>query len=219
MCLEECLRVLKPGGYLEFFIFDSDIIKPGPLGTEFSIKFAEELEANGYDPSPSRKWIHRLNKTGFGDIKRAWVFVPMAPQVKPKPPAKEDEYEVVKRTPSQEHLEAMKEEVRKKMEAWEDLGVKKGSTENAAPVSGLLGSWVWERWMLKTRQETQHATQWELAVDTMGAVLEEGKERGSGWRALVGWARKPLIAPHSHRFQFGARSRAVSGESMFAVKR
>ncbi|KLU87574.1 verprolin, partial [Magnaporthiopsis poae ATCC 64411] len=31
-CLRECMRVLKPGGFLEFSVMDSDVINAGPLG-------------------------------------------------------------------------------------------------------------------------------------------------------------------------------------------
>ncbi|KAI5809938.1 hypothetical protein DFH27DRAFT_467236, partial [Peziza echinospora] len=196
LCLEECLRVLKPGGYLEFNLLDNDIINPGPLGLDLSAKFANELEANAYDPNPTRKWIKRLNKAGFGEMKRAWIFFPMAPQVKPVVPSKEDDFipPPHQRSMSNDDTISVGEELRRKMEAWEDLGIKKGSTELAAPVTGLLGSWTWEKWMLKTSAEAEKTSDFGLSIDTIGRVLEEGREMGSGWRTLVGWARKPLVA-------------------------
>ncbi|RPB27653.1 hypothetical protein L211DRAFT_779448 [Terfezia boudieri ATCC MYA-4762] len=198
LCLEECLRVLKPGGYLEYFLFDNDIVNPGPLAVEISMKFTNELEANSYDPYPTRKWIKRLNKAGYGDMKRAWIFLPMAPQVKPKPQSKDGEYEVQPQIQqhqqsgsSNNNIDAVKEEVRRKLEAWEDLGTMKGSTESVAPVTGLIGSWVWERWMLKTSAEVEEGSEWNLSLDTIGSVLDEGRDMKSGWRAMMGWARKP----------------------------
>lgn len=200
LCLEECLRVLKPGGFLEYFLFDNDIINPGPLGQNLTKNFTSQLGSMGYDPTPTSRWISRLNKAGYGEIKRGWIFCPMSPPAqKPKVPSKEDYDGKDKhgRNPSisSQDVDTVKEEVRRKMEAWEDLGAKKGSTENAAPVSGLLGSWIWEKWMLKTNAEARHLSEWELAMNQIGGVLEEGKERGSGWRCMVGWARKPLEAP------------------------
>lgn len=188
LCLEECLRVLKPGGHLEFTLFDNDIINPGPLGSELSEKFGKSLQAKGYDPEPTKKWISRLNRAGYGEIKRSWMFLPMAPPCsKPKVPSKD------KNLPAHESqdLDMVKEEVRKKMEAWEEGSTKKGSLENASPITGLVGSWIWEKWMLKTSNEAGEG-EWSLATDTVGSVLNEAKERGSGWRTLVGWARKPL---------------------------
>lgn len=187
LCLEECLRVLKPGGHLEFSLFDNDIINAGPLGSELSANFAESLVSKGYDPVPTKRWVSRLNSAGFGEIKRTWLFLPMAPpSSKPKVPPKGD----MPQHESQD-LEMVKEEVRRKMESWEDTGAKKGSLENASPITGLVGSWIWEKWMLKVSAEANDG-EWQLAVDTVGQVLCEAKEKGSGWRCLVGWARKPL---------------------------
>ena len=198
LCLEECFRVLKPGGYLEFFIFDNDIVNAGPLGQKLATRFTDELEKNAYDPYPTRKWIQRLNTAGYGDIKRAWLFLPMAPQMKPKPPNKDEVYEVQQPPPPPQQrqrpnsiYDAVKEEVRKKLEAWEDSGTTKGSTENVAPVSGFLGNWVWGNWMLKTIAEAEEDSDWHSAFDEIGSVLDEGRDNQSGWRAMVGWARKP----------------------------
>jgi len=219
LCLEECLRVLKPGGYLEYFLFDNDIVNPGPLAVELSTKFTNELEANAYDPYPTRKWIKRLNKAGYGDMKRAWIFLPMAPQVKPKPPSRDDENEVQSQAQrhhqsgSFDNIGVVEEEVRRKLEAWENFGTMKGSTESVAPITGLAGSWVWERWMLKTSAEAEKDSDWNLSLDTIGSVLDEGRDMKSGWRAMLGWARKPLAAdPYTYR-----RMRADSANSAFSA--
>ncbi|RPA91996.1 hypothetical protein L873DRAFT_1711728 [Choiromyces venosus 120613-1] len=190
LCLEECLRVLKPGGHLEFSLFDNDIVNAGPLGAELAAKFAEGLESKGYDATPTKRWVSRLNRAGFGEIKRSWILLPMSPpSTKPKVPSKGE----MQLPPHEsQDLEMVKEEVRRKLKAWEDLGVENGSVENVSPVTGLVGSWIWEKWMLKTEGES--GGECDLAIDTIGDVLEEGREKGSGWRSLVGWARKPMFA-------------------------
>ncbi|PUU82256.1 hypothetical protein B9Z19DRAFT_1099254 [Tuber borchii] len=190
LCLEECLRVLKPGGHLEFSLFDHDIVNAGPLGAELAAKFAKGLESKGYDAAPTKRWVSRLNRAGFGEIKRSWIFLPMSPpSAKPKVPSKGE----MQLPPHEsQDLEMVKEEVRRKLKAWEDLGVENGSIENVSPVTGLVGSWIWEKWMLKT--EGEGGGECDLAIDTIGDVLEEGREKGSGWRCLVGWARKPMFA-------------------------
>lgn len=76
-CLRECYRILKPGGYLEFSILDSDIVNAGPLGLAKSVAFGFTLRTLGYDPSPTKAFISRLSRAGFVNIKRAWVFLPM----------------------------------------------------------------------------------------------------------------------------------------------
>jgi hypothetical protein len=124
--------------------------------------------------------VSRLNKAGFDEIRRAWMFMPMAPpSSKPKVPSKND----FPLNDGQE-IDLAKEEVRAKMAAWEDLGVQKGSLADVAPVSGLTSAIAWEKWMTVSGMRGEEAT--------VGGIMEEAKEMRSGWRSLTGWARKPL---------------------------
>ena len=63
-----------------------------------------------------------------------------------------------------------------------------GSKADAACISGLVGNWAWEGWMLKLQMEMGK----EKVLEGVGAVIEEGKTTGAGWRCLSGWARKPF---------------------------
>ncbi|KAI9819599.1 MAG: hypothetical protein M1827_007049 [Pycnora praestabilis] len=170
LCLQECLRCLKPGGYLEFSVLDSDIIHAGPAGSAMSVEFGFNLKTRGYDPTPSRQWIGRLKKAGFGNVRRAWMFLPMGA---PKAiiPSKRDAFD------------------REKIDSEADKE-NMGSTRDAASITGLVGSWAWEKWMLKLQMEMGKDE--ERLLEGVGAVLEEGKGSGAGWRSLTGWARKPL---------------------------
>jgi len=173
LCLQECLRCLKPGGYLEFFLLDSEIVNAGSRGTAVSLEFGFNLKTRGYDPTPTKSWLSRVRRAGFDDIKRAWTFLPMGTpskeaQMMPEtPPPNVSTFE-------NEHVEAVRGPV--------------GSTADAASMSGLVGSWAWEQWMLKLQLEMGK----ENLLEGVGAVLEEGKYTGAGWRCLSGWARKPL---------------------------
>ena len=175
LCLQECLRCLKPGGYLEFFLLDSEIVNSGSRGTAVSVEFGFNLKTRGYDPVPTKNWLGRVRRAGFDDIKRAWTFLPMgAPQkqspVLPEtPPPHVATYDV-------KPMEAVQGPV--------------GSTADAANVAGLVGSWTWEQCMLKLQMEMGK----EQLVEGVGAVLEEGKSTGAGWRCLSGWARRPVDA-------------------------
>ncbi|KAL9634789.1 MAG: hypothetical protein Q9164_003880, partial [Protoblastenia rupestris] len=77
LCLRECLRCLKPGGYLEFSLQDAEIVNAGSRGTAISVEFGFNLRTRGYDPTPSKTWLARIKRAGFDDIKRAWTFMPM----------------------------------------------------------------------------------------------------------------------------------------------
>ncbi|KAL9579870.1 MAG: hypothetical protein Q9212_004843 [Teloschistes hypoglaucus] len=173
LCLKECLRCLKPGGYLEFFVLDSEIVNAGALGTAASVEFGFNLRTRGYDAGPTKNWLGRVRRAGFDDIKRAWTFLPMGtPQgvnspLPETPPPNVSMYE--KHT-----AEAVQGPV--------------GSTADAANITGLVGGWAWEQWMLKLQMEMGK----ENFLEGMAGVLEEGKSTGAGWRTLNGWARKPL---------------------------
>ncbi|KAI9798975.1 MAG: hypothetical protein M1833_004328 [Piccolia ochrophora] len=140
LCLRECMRCLKPGGYLEYSLFDSDIMNAGPLGSAMAVEFGFNLKTRGYDPTPSRGWLGRLNKAGFGSTKRAWVVLPMgAPTGKSIVPAKRDIESTHKAGSIDSH-------------GTEDEMM--GSTSGAANITGLVGSWAWEKWMLKLQMES-----------------------------------------------------------------
>ncbi len=109
------------------------------------------------------------------DIKRAWLYLPMGAPSAKLPPQRETPSPVVAEL-SSPPAEAVHGPV--------------GSTVDAANISGLLGSWVWEQWMLKLQMEMGKNE--EHLLEGVGAVFEEGRNVGAGLRCLSGWARKPL---------------------------
>ena len=173
MCIRECRRCLKPGGFLEFFLLDSEIVHSGPRGTAVSVEFGFNLRARGYDPAPTKAWLSRLRRAGLVDIKRAWTFLPAGalkqdPHVWPEtPPPHQSMYE-------EQILMA------------EAVHGPVGSTIDTASISGLVGSWTWEQWMLKLQMEMGK----ENLLEGVGVALEESKSTGAGWRCLSGWAQK-----------------------------
>lgn len=192
-CLAECERVLKPGGYLDFSVLDSDIINAGPRGLARSVEFGFALKTLGYDPTPSRLFLGRLSRAGFEGVRRAWVCLPVGPKPTPAssssgaPPSPRDpETGLPVRTL---HLEAM----------------VSGSADGAAAATGLAASWAWERWLLRAGAE-RAAGELRLAGESVGdgevgsggliaadavhGVIEEGRRVGAAFRMLRGYARK-----------------------------
>ncbi|KAL9103525.1 MAG: hypothetical protein Q9163_001443 [Psora crenata] len=175
LCLRECLRCLKPGGYLEFSLQDSEIVNAGSCGTAASVEFGFNLRTRGYDPAPTKSWLARVKRAGFDDIKRAWTYLPIGspnmecPQLPETPPPNVSTFDS-----NNSAVGGGRGPV--------------GSTEDAATLSGLVGSWAWEQWMLRLQLEMGK----ENFLEGVGAVLAEGKRTGAGWRCLSGWARKPL---------------------------
>ncbi|KAK7952216.1 uncharacterized protein PG986_007944 [Apiospora aurea] len=180
-CLQEAMRVLKPGGYLEFSVLDSDIVNAGPLGLAKSVEFGFALKTLGYDPNPTKLFLSRLQRAGYKDIRRAWMCLPMGQK------------EPVDRSIVRDSFGC---EIKLQLEAQ-----VQGSTENIASLTGLAGSWAWERWLLRCEMEkvvcegrlleTAEIREAGQCLDGVHAVIEEGRQRGAAWRILNGYAMKP----------------------------
>ncbi|KAI0137003.1 methyltransferase domain-containing protein [Xylariales sp. AK1849] len=181
-CLKECMRVLKPGGYLEFSILDSDIMNAGSLGLAKSVEFGFALKTLGYDPNPTKMFLGRLNRAGFEDVRRAWMCLPLGA----KPVARN----VVR--------DSSGCEIKLELEA-----MVQGSTEDAASVCGLAGGWAWEKWLLRCETEkvacegrlvdVAEIREAGMCLEGVHSIVEEGRRCGAGWRVLNGFARKPTV--------------------------
>lgn len=180
LCLKECYRVLKPGGYLEFMLMDADMTHAGPLANAMSVEFGFKLKTRGYDPSPTKSFLGRLRKANFVDVKRAWMFLPAG---SPTP-----DWHVTRGTSQPLPPPRNETDVRHHL---------LGHTADVANVTGLLGSWMWEQWMLKLQLEM--GTEKEKLLKGMAGVIEESRNCDAGWRCLSGWARKPKTENHHKR--------------------
>ncbi|KAJ5511395.1 Methyltransferase type 11 [Penicillium expansum] len=89
LVLKECMRCLKPGGYLEFQVLDAEISRAGPYASATSVEFAFNLRNRGYDPLASKSFVGRLRNTGFVDTQRAWMFLPMGTEPVEQEPLRE----------------------------------------------------------------------------------------------------------------------------------
>ncbi|PWY89076.1 p450-domain-containing protein [Aspergillus heteromorphus CBS 117.55] len=160
LCLKECRRCLKPGGYLEFFIMDAQITRAGPQASATSGEFASNLTARGYDPTPTKGFLTRLQRN-FADVKRAWMFLPMGTEpVKPEFP---------RETPDPR--------VKSLMDEYEAVHGPIGSTADIASVTGILGGWLWEQWLVKL--------QMEMGIDRPDLLAGIGRKRNSFFKTLT----------------------------------
>ncbi|KIW93622.1 uncharacterized protein Z519_06227 [Cladophialophora bantiana CBS 173.52] len=200
LTLRECMRVLKPHGYLDYMIMDSTIAHAGPRAEAMSVEFGFELHRRGYEREAARSWLRRLKKEGFVGVKRAWMFIPMGR----RPPKESEEHGhgytggwqtwrqggkpfVPAPRPISE-VSTISKIVKQYMDV-EAVQGPVGSTQDVADLTGLLGARMWEEWLVKVRAESgREQSRWLEGVDE---VMEEGKEHGSGWKVLIGWARKP----------------------------
>ena len=191
--LAECFRVLKPGGYLDFSVQDSDLMNAGPLGLAKSVEFGFALKTLGYDPQPTRLFLGRLGRIGFEGVRRAWTCLPVGSSRASTPPIGNVRESAASNGGRRLELDAL----------------VTGTTDAAAGVSGLAGGWAWERWLLRCEME-KFASEGRLdpvvamvsgaaapqqdsgrCLEDVHTVIEEGRRCGAGFRVLTGFARKP----------------------------
>ncbi|KAF4552310.1 Hypothetical protein D9617_10g072910 [Elsinoe fawcettii] len=200
--LAEFMRVLKPGGYVEFNLLDAEMLHPGPLGQALGVEFAFTLRQRGYDPQASRYFLPRLRKAGFEEVKRAWIVLPAA-NVVPRwvdkgkmggHGRKDSAVGMGIASPEVEKRETMRffeVEKRGRTEAGErevyDRPVL-GSTSDVKAMTGLVGARAWEKWVLKVQKEMGGNE--ERMLERVNRALEEAGRGKAGWRCLMGWARK-----------------------------
>lgn len=178
LCLKECFRCLKPGGFFEFSLIDADIIHAGRQAQAMGVEFGFNLKTRGYDAAPTKSFLPRLNKAGFKDVQRAWMVLPMG-----KTAANWKDVLPV-------GAEAKQEEKSITPDGNVEFGVPEvfGTTVDAAMMTGIVGAWTYEKWLLKLQMEM--GKEEDKLLEGFVQVLEEGSKEGAGWRNLTGYARK-----------------------------
>ena len=178
LCLKECYRCLKPGGILEFSLLDADIIHAGRHAQALGVEFGFNLKTRGYDAAPTKSFLPRLRKAGFRDVRRMWMVLPMG---KTAANWKDTLPVGCEAKQTERSIGPEGEVVEKEAPVW-------GTTVDAAMMTGIVGSWYWEKWML--RLQVEMGKEEEKLLEGVVQVLEEGAAAGSGWRYLTGYARK-----------------------------
>ncbi|KAF2270498.1 hypothetical protein CC78DRAFT_134286 [Lojkania enalia] len=178
LCLKECYRCLKPGGILEYSLIDADVIHAGRQAQKMGVEFGFNLKTRGYDPVPTKSFLPRLFKAGFQDVQRMWMVLPMG-----KSAANWKDILPVGTEMNQEERSISPDG-----QVEVNTAPVFGTTVDAAMMTGIVGSWAWERWMLKLQMEMGKED--EKLLEGVVNVLEEGAAQGSGWRYLTGYASK-----------------------------
>lgn len=178
LCLKECNRCLKSGGVLDFSLMDADIIHPGRNAQAMGVEFAFNLKTRGYDAQATKAFLPRLSKAGFRKVRRAWMILPMG-----KTAANWRMNLAVGAEPKIQE---------KRIAEDGSVGLEGaplfGTTVDAAMMTGIVGSWAWERWLLRLQVEMGKGE--DKLLEGVVQVLEECAHEGSGWRTLTGWAKK-----------------------------
>jgi SAM-dependent methyltransferase len=178
LCLKECYRCLKPGGVFEYNLLDADMIHAGRNAQAMGVEFGFNLKTRGYDAQSTKSFLPRLNKAGFKDVQRTWMVLPMG-----KTAANwREELNVGAKATQQEKTISADGEI-----DFETAPVV-GTTIDAAMLTGIVGSWAWEKWLLKLQMEMGKDE--DKLLEGVVQMLEEGAQSNAAWRTLMGYARK-----------------------------
>ncbi|KAF2727260.1 verprolin [Polyplosphaeria fusca] len=180
LCLKECFRCLKPGGVIEFSLIDADVIHAGRQAQAMGVEFGFNLKTRGYDAAPTKLFIPRLHKAGFQDVHRMWMVLPMGKTAA--------NWKDVLQVGAESGLQERSISPEGQVEVSEAPVF--GTTLDAAMMTGIVGSWMWERWLL--RLQVEMGKEEDKLLEGVVNVLEEGATLGSGWRYLTGYARKKV---------------------------
>ncbi|QIW96915.1 hypothetical protein AMS68_002433 [Peltaster fructicola] len=178
LTLRECMRILKPGGYLEFDLLDAEIMHPEPAAQALGVEFAFNLKTRGYDPCSGKNFLPRLKRAGFRNIKRAWMLLPLANAA----PQWTDSGKSAMRIQTPASSAGFGPETPQY-----DPPLT-GSTTDVRAITGLVGARSWEQWMLKINSELGRDE--ARCLDGVANALGESGRSDAGWRCLVGWAQK-----------------------------
>ncbi|PPJ53550.1 hypothetical protein CBER1_00374 [Cercospora berteroae] len=181
LTLRECLRCLKPGGYLEFDLLDAEMVHTDAVSQALGVEFAFNLKTRGYDPAAGKSFLPRLKRAGFCDIKRAWMVLPVADVV----PRWND---AGKRATMSSTTSIVERSINTDGTVMQFEPPLTGSTTDVRAMTGLVGARMWEQWMLKLNVEMGRSE--KRVMGDVAKALEEGGKGNAGWRSLVGWARK-----------------------------
>lgn len=189
LTLKEVMRVLKPGGHLEWMVMDSALKSAGPLGEKMSVEFGYRLKGRGYEREATRGWLARIRKSGFVGVKRAWVCLPVGVGIGRELDERGDGHKQFRDAP---RPISEVSDVGKIVDRYLDMEAVQGpvgSSWEVADLSGLLGAAMWESWIVKLGLEM--GKERNKLMEGIAGVLEEGAQAGAGWKVLSGWARKP----------------------------
>lgn len=189
LTLREIMRVLKPGGTVEWMVMDSGLKGAGPLGDKMSVEFGFALKGRGYEREVTRGWLARIRKTGFVGVKRAWVCLPVGVGVGRDVDERGDGKKQFRNAPRPISEVSDVGRIVDRYLEMEAVQGPVGSSREVADLSGLLGANMWESWIVKLGLEMGRER--GKLLEGVPAVLEEGAGAGAGWRVLSGWARKP----------------------------
>ncbi|KAK6537825.1 hypothetical protein TWF694_010728 [Orbilia ellipsospora] len=179
--ISQCMRVLKPGGYLELSVLDIDMVNMGPRTKrtldEIKLNLRKHQSGNGSDWSkktPSEKALRLMAKRGFTDITRCRVGLPTVGNVDGSREEQASMQQILKEGNSPDEVDM-------------------GSAEGINRVVSKVGRWWYNKCFENIGEEHQgeslkyQKTMWEDKT-----LLRECEKKKTNFRMLISFARKPL---------------------------
>lgn len=178
--ISQCMRVLKPGGYLELSVLDIDMVNMGPrtkrTTDEIKVNLRKHQSGNGSDwhkKTPSEKALRLMAKRGFTDITRCRVGLPTVGNVDGSREEQASMQQILKEGNSPDEVDM-------------------GSAEGINRVVSKVGRWWYGKCFENIGEDVQgeilryRKTLWEDKT-----LLRECEKKKTNFRMLISFARKP----------------------------
>ena len=168
----ECMRVLRPGGYLEMIVLDLDMFNMGNKARKAlrELKLRMQVASPGVSLKPLSDYLQKMVKrSGFDNLNRCVVNVPVAGPVN------------TSRSGSFDGNSKSLEDLRK-----ESSGKGDGGLAKSLPTVG--------RWWFTRCYETVSMPydDMERSIWNDKALLDECEKRETGFKLLLCYAQKPM---------------------------
>ncbi|KAK6520665.1 hypothetical protein TWF506_000914 [Arthrobotrys conoides] len=178
--ISQCMRVLKPGGYLELSVLDIDMVNMGPRTKrtidEIKVNLRKYQSGNGSDwhkKTPSEKALRLMAKRGFTDITRCRVGLPTVGNVDGSREEQASMQQILKEGNSPEEVDM-------------------GSAEGINRVVSKVGRWWYGKCFENIGEEVQGETlQYKKTLWEDKTLLRECEKKKTNFRMLISFARKP----------------------------
>ncbi|KAF3201637.1 hypothetical protein TWF106_009694 [Orbilia oligospora] len=178
--ISQCMRVLKPGGYLELSVLDIDMVNMGPRTKrtvdEIKVNLRKHQSGNGSDwhkKTPSEKALRLMAKRGFTDITRCRVGLPTVGNVDGSREEQASMQQILKEGNSPEEVDM-------------------GSAEGINRVVSKVGRWWYGKCFENIGEEVQGETlRYKKTLWEDKTLLRECEKKKTNFRMLISFARKP----------------------------
>ncbi|KAK4899108.1 hypothetical protein LTR27_003338 [Elasticomyces elasticus] len=187
-CINECKRVLRPGGYLEVAVLDLDLVNMG--GRARSLVRGLKTRMQQHDPNISLRClsdtlVRQIGCHGFEQVQRCIVGVPAAGRIRRSQDISNDTSDDSESRRSIDNRSNTSEKEYSFEDLLENAPRDRSSDEGITKMAAKVG-----RWWYSTCYETPLlATDKSIWADQ--ALLRECEKQGTSFRLLICHAQKP----------------------------